>query len=80
MMEYNLTAELFSELAIGILIFALRFYARWKYSGLRDFGLDDVFAGFAVVGDHRTPSLVNSGINCVLGILDSRIYFPLHLW
>lgn len=79
-MEYNLTAELFSELAIGILIFALRFYARWKYSGFGDFGLDDVFAGFAVVGDHWTLSVMISSVNCGLGILDSRIYLPLHLW
>ena len=57
-MEYNLTAELFSELAIGILVFAVRFYARWKYSGSHDFGLDDVFAGFAVVGDIGATNLI----------------------
>ncbi|KAJ9663886.1 hypothetical protein H2198_000646 [Neophaeococcomyces mojaviensis] len=48
-MAYSLTAELFSELAIGILIFSLRFFARWKVVGFRNFWYDDLFAGIAVV-------------------------------
>lgn len=48
-MAYNLPAELFTELGIGILIFALRFYARWRTAGPENFGYDDVFAGIAVV-------------------------------
>jgi hypothetical protein len=50
-MAYNLTAELFTELAIGMIIFGLRFYARWKLVGFRGFALDDLFAGFAVVSE-----------------------------
>jgi hypothetical protein len=49
-MAYNLPVELFTELGIGILIFALRFYARWKTVGPHNFGYDDLFAGIAVVG------------------------------
>jgi hypothetical protein len=41
-MAYSLTAELFSELAIGILIFGVRFYARWRMFGFRNFGLSSV--------------------------------------
>ncbi|KAI3323400.1 hypothetical protein HD806DRAFT_535225 [Xylariaceae sp. AK1471] len=48
-MAYDLAAELFTELVIGMVIFGLRFYARWKMVGFRGFALDDVFAGVAVV-------------------------------
>ncbi|CRG83327.1 putative protein Mb3657 [Talaromyces islandicus] len=48
-MGYNLPVELFTELGIGILIFSLRFYARWKTVGPQNFGYDDMFAGIAVV-------------------------------
>ncbi|KAH7118298.1 hypothetical protein EDB81DRAFT_952672 [Dactylonectria macrodidyma] len=48
-MAYNLTAELFSELGVGIIIFGLRFYSRWRVVGFRKFALDDLFAGVSVV-------------------------------
>ncbi|KAI0011512.1 hypothetical protein F4779DRAFT_615534 [Xylariaceae sp. FL0662B] len=48
-MAYDLTVELFTELGVGIVIFGLRFYTRWKVAGFRNFGIDDMFAGIAVV-------------------------------
>ncbi|KAI1505685.1 hypothetical protein F5X99DRAFT_215397 [Biscogniauxia marginata] len=48
-MAYNLNVELFTELGIGILIFSLRFYARWRVAGFSGFGIDDMFAGVAVI-------------------------------
>lgn len=48
-MAYNLPVELFTELGIGIIIFALRFYARWRTVGPQNFGYDDIFAAIAVV-------------------------------
>ncbi|KAI1139214.1 hypothetical protein F5Y05DRAFT_341416 [Hypoxylon sp. FL0543] len=48
-MAYNLVAELWTELSIGLVVFAVRFYSKWKYRDSRGLGLDDIFAGFAVV-------------------------------
>ncbi|KAI1386445.1 uncharacterized protein F4822DRAFT_444836 [Hypoxylon trugodes] len=47
-MAYSLVAEIWSELAFGMLVFALRFFTRWKYSGFRGMSYDDLFAVFAV--------------------------------
>jgi hypothetical protein len=57
-MAYNLPVELFTELGIGIVIFALRFYTRWRTVGSQNFGYDDIFAGIAVVG---SPSFLPTG-------------------
>lgn len=81
-MAYSLPAELFSELGIGMIIFSLRFYAKWKYVGFRGFGLDDALAGIAVVSNHETihggtRPHTNLGGS---GILDSRSHVSLHLW
>ncbi|KAH9906912.1 hypothetical protein F4778DRAFT_778344 [Xylariomycetidae sp. FL2044] len=48
-MAYDLPTELFAELGIGMVIFGVRFYARWTTIGPRNWGLDDIFAGLAVV-------------------------------
>ncbi|KAI0114267.1 hypothetical protein F4776DRAFT_330749 [Hypoxylon sp. NC0597] len=48
-MAYSLTIELWTELSIGLLVFALRFYAVWKYRGIRSLGFDDLFACLAII-------------------------------
>ncbi|KAI0144498.1 hypothetical protein GGR57DRAFT_517974 [Xylariaceae sp. FL1272] len=48
-MAYSLTIELFTELAFGVVLFAVRFYARWRLATFRGFGLDDFFAGVALI-------------------------------
>ncbi|XHF99972.1 hypothetical protein AWENTII_003449 [Aspergillus wentii] len=45
---YSIHAELFSEYAVGLVIIAIRFYARW-YTGARNFYWDDLCLGFAVI-------------------------------
>lgn len=47
-MAYNLTAEMFAEWAIGMIVVAIRFYARWKV-GKGQFHWDDAFLGLVVV-------------------------------
>jgi hypothetical protein len=48
-MAYNVTAELFAEWAIGLVIIAIRIYARWKV-GNGKFYWDDLCLWFATVG------------------------------
>jgi len=48
-MAYNVNAELFAEWAIGLVIIAVRIYARWKV-GKGKFYWDDLCLGFATVG------------------------------
>ncbi|KAE8154453.1 hypothetical protein BDV25DRAFT_126534 [Aspergillus avenaceus] len=48
-MQYNLNAELWAEFAIGMIVFVVRFYARWKTIGIRNFSWDDFFAALSVV-------------------------------
>jgi hypothetical protein len=48
-MAYNVNAELFAEWAIGLVIIAVRIYARWKV-GKGKFYWDDLCLGFAAVG------------------------------
>ena len=50
-MGYSLTIELFTELSIGIVIFAVRFYSRWRAVGFQGYGLDDAAAGIAIVSE-----------------------------
>lgn len=47
-MGYNLFAELFAEYAVGLIIIAVRLYARW-YSGVRNFYWDDYSFALVVV-------------------------------
>ncbi|KAA8644984.1 uncharacterized protein ATNIH1004_009195 [Aspergillus tanneri] len=47
-MGYNGSAELFAEWAIGLVVIAVRFYARWNV-GKRSFYWDDLCLGFATV-------------------------------
>ncbi|KAJ5689627.1 hypothetical protein N7462_004019 [Penicillium macrosclerotiorum] len=47
-MAYNLTAEMFSEWAIGMVIIAVRLYARWSV-GKGRFHWDDLFLGLVVI-------------------------------
>jgi hypothetical protein len=79
-MAYNLPVELFTELGIGIVIFALRFYARWRTVGPQNFGYDDIFAGIAVVcspsffprGDALNST--NCGLNRCSGSSKQRFF------
>ncbi|KAL2008514.1 hypothetical protein VTN00DRAFT_6708 [Thermoascus crustaceus] len=45
---YNLTAEMYSEWAIGLVIIAIRLYARWT-TGKGSFYWDDMCLGFVVI-------------------------------
>jgi hypothetical protein len=47
-MSYKLPAEMFSEWAIGVLVIAVRLYARWKV-GKGKFDRDDLLLLFATV-------------------------------
>ncbi|KAJ5503865.1 hypothetical protein N7463_006739 [Penicillium fimorum] len=47
-MAYNITTELFAEWAIGMVIIAIRIYARWKL-GKGKFYWDDICLGFATI-------------------------------
>ena len=60
-MAYNLTAEMFAEWAIGMVIVAIRFYARWKV-GKGRFHWDDAFLGLVVVGFPCVPGIKTSQI------------------
>ncbi|KAI1640577.1 hypothetical protein F4809DRAFT_589372 [Biscogniauxia mediterranea] len=48
-MAYDLPTELFTELGIGVVVFGLRFFTRWRVGGSQSFGLDDMFAGIAII-------------------------------
>ncbi|KAI9741404.1 MAG: hypothetical protein M1834_003121 [Cirrosporium novae-zelandiae] len=48
-MTYSLTAEVFAEYGIGIATLLLRFYARFRVVGIRNFGWDDFFTVSAIV-------------------------------
>ncbi|KAI0832183.1 hypothetical protein F5Y06DRAFT_281240 [Hypoxylon sp. FL0890] len=48
-MAYSLTVELWAELSVGLVVFAVRFYSRWRYRKASGMGLDDLFAVFAVI-------------------------------
>ncbi|KAL2860814.1 uncharacterized protein BJX67DRAFT_386262 [Aspergillus lucknowensis] len=48
-MGYNLNAELWAEYAIGMIVFAIRFFARWKTIGIRNFSWDDGFAAASII-------------------------------
>lgn len=47
-MAYNVSAELFAEWAVGLVIIAVRLYARWA-TGKRHFYWDDLCLGLVVV-------------------------------
>ncbi|KAJ5722971.1 hypothetical protein N7488_001006 [Penicillium malachiteum] len=47
-MAYNLTAEMFAEWAIGMVVIAIHLYARWKV-GKGQFHWDDAFLGLVVI-------------------------------
>jgi len=70
-MVYSLTAELFSELAVGILVFGIRFFARWKLVGFHKFWYDDLFAGIAVVSTHHNRASGSCVYFAGLGFLGS---------
>lgn len=74
----SLTVELFTELSVGIVIFGVRFYTRWRTVGFRGYGLDDAAAGVAVVSVYLQPNESFSQLSC-LGLLDPRSNFPLYL-
>ncbi|KAI9926619.1 hypothetical protein ASPWEDRAFT_187222 [Aspergillus wentii DTO 134E9] len=48
-MAYNLNAELWTEFAIGMIVFAVRFYARWDTIGLQKFSWDDFFSATSAI-------------------------------
>lgn len=54
-MGYNLTAEMFSEWAIGMAIIAIRLYARWKV-GKGHFQWDDALLVTAAVSLYKFVS------------------------
>lgn len=41
--------EQWVEYGVGMFVFALRYYARWKMVGFRGFSWDDLFAGLSMV-------------------------------
>ena len=47
-MAYNVASELFAEWAIGLVIIAIRLYARWKVGGEK-FYWDDLCLGSVTV-------------------------------
>ncbi|KAK2776135.1 hypothetical protein FQN52_003805 [Onygenales sp. PD_12] len=47
-MDDSTIIEIWTEYALGIFLFALRFYARWQTVGLKQFGLDDFFCALSV--------------------------------
>lgn len=61
-MTYDLPTELFTELGIRIVIFAVKFYARWKFVGVRGFGFDNLFAGIAIVSDSWSYQIIQQPV------------------
>lgn len=69
-MGYNLTAELFAELAIGIVVAGVRLYTRCFFDK-RGVYWDDLFLVLGVVRVRPNSCLIIALLTpCILGLLD----------
>jgi hypothetical protein len=66
-MAYNVQNEVWGEFAGGAFIILMRFYARYRTIGVANFGIDDVFAGLALV---RTTRPLSQPVPCVCATVD----------
>ncbi|OMP84629.1 hypothetical protein BK809_0001732 [Diplodia seriata] len=51
--------EQWLEYGIGIFVFTLRFYARWKFVGFSGYSWDDLFAGISMIFFTLDPALLH---------------------
>lgn len=77
-MAYNVAAELFTEWAVGLVIIAIRLYARWA-TRKGNFWWDDFCLGLVVVSRWMKPSNAWVSTNSHADFLDIPYIFSVLL-